>query len=64
MAMSTYETRQYDGGDPRWFIIMHGPLPNPHTVPDWSTCPGTLYQDFSTQEEAAEVAEWWGYKPL
>lgn len=49
----------------RWFIDTENePLPHPHRVPDWSTCPGTLFQDFKSPEEALEVANWWGYQPV
>jgi hypothetical protein len=57
------EIRQYDGGDPRWLIRTTAPLPNPHEVPDWSTCPGTLHQDYDTRAGAEAVARWWGYEP-
>jgi hypothetical protein len=49
---------------PRWFIRFSLPLPNGNDLPDWSACPGTLYQDYGSAAEAATAARWWGYNPV
>lgn len=49
-----------------WFIRLEPDrlIPRRKDVPDWSQCPGTLYQDYETSEQAAEVARWWGFEPV
>lgn len=53
--------RKYTNVD-RWFIDTEGePLPDPQGHPDWTTCPGSLHQDYDSYAEAKVAAEWWGY---
>jgi hypothetical protein len=58
---STFTVHKYSNVD-RWLIKTSGPLPYPDSIPNWDTCPGTLYQDYDTEQEAIEVALWWGYQ--
>jgi hypothetical protein len=60
MSASHAIIEQYSN-DPRWYIRLFGPLPNPKKEFDLEDCPGSLYQDYYTAEEAMTVAQWWGY---
>lgn len=58
--------KQYDGPSGLWYIKLASEklIPRRKDMPDWSKCPGTLYQDYETWEEAAEAARWWGFEPV
>ena len=47
-----------------WYLEIHGyPVDNwSKSGHNWDTCPGTLYQDYSTKHAALSVALWWGYQ--
>jgi hypothetical protein len=56
------QIRKYDIPPDRYYIYFERPVPHRRRFRDWSTCPGTLHQDYSSYKEAKKVAEWWGFR--